>query len=157
MSSPPSQHLRQPFEYTTTRTGGVAPMKYQTITNERHGAVARIITNGPRYQNAQSRPMIDELDHAFAARLISRRSAMKPIGTAPPYLHVGCTAFLACLMLGTPCSALFAIDIPTVPHSSAVRARALTPGPEAVDWASLPVQQWTRLPTTGEAPRKVFH
>src|SRR5262249_38255029 len=67
------------------------------------------------------------------------------------------TTVLACLMLGTLCRAWVAIDIPAVPHSSAVRARALTPGPEAVDWASLPVQQWTRLPTAGEAPRKVFH
>jgi len=41
-------------------------MEYQTIINERHGAVARIITNRPRYKNAQSRLMIEELDHAFA-------------------------------------------------------------------------------------------
>jgi len=41
-------------------------MKYQTIIEERHGAVARLITNRPRYKNAQSRRMIEELDHAFA-------------------------------------------------------------------------------------------
>ena len=41
-------------------------MEYQTIIDERHGAVARIITNRPRYKNAQSRLMIEELDHAFA-------------------------------------------------------------------------------------------
>jgi enoyl-CoA hydratase/carnithine racemase len=41
-------------------------MEYQTIIDERHGAVARIITNRPQYKNAQSRPMIEELDHAFA-------------------------------------------------------------------------------------------
>jgi enoyl-CoA hydratase len=41
-------------------------MKYQTIIEERHGAVARLITNRPQYKNAQSRLMIEELDHAFA-------------------------------------------------------------------------------------------
>jgi enoyl-CoA hydratase len=41
-------------------------MEYQTIIDERHGAVARIVTNRPRYKNAQSRLMIEELDHAFA-------------------------------------------------------------------------------------------
>jgi enoyl-CoA hydratase/carnithine racemase len=41
-------------------------MEYQTIIEERHGAVARIVTNRPRYKNAQSRLMIEELDHAFA-------------------------------------------------------------------------------------------
>src|SRR4030095_6035873 len=50
-----------------TQRGGVVPMEYQTIIDERHGAVARIITNRPRYKNAQSRLMIEELDHAFAA------------------------------------------------------------------------------------------
>jgi len=37
-------------------------MEYQTIIDERHGAVARIITNRPRYKNAQSRLMIEELE-----------------------------------------------------------------------------------------------
>jgi enoyl-CoA hydratase len=41
-------------------------MKYQTIIEERHGAVAHLITNRPQYKNAQSRLMIEELDHAFA-------------------------------------------------------------------------------------------
>ena len=41
-------------------------MEYQTIIDERHDTVARIITNRPRYKNAQSRLMIEELDHAFA-------------------------------------------------------------------------------------------
>jgi enoyl-CoA hydratase len=41
-------------------------MEYQTIIDERHGAIARIITNRPWYKNAQSRLMIEELDHAFA-------------------------------------------------------------------------------------------
>jgi enoyl-CoA hydratase len=34
-------------------------VEYQTIINERHGAVTRIITNRPRYKNAQSRLMIE--------------------------------------------------------------------------------------------------
>ncbi len=42
-------------------------MKYQAIIYERHGAVARVIANRPRYRNAQSRLMIEEMDHAFAA------------------------------------------------------------------------------------------
>ena len=42
-------------------------MKYQTLIEERHGTVARLITNRPQYKNAQSRLMIEELDQAFAA------------------------------------------------------------------------------------------
>src|SRR5260370_34475786 len=42
-------------------------MKYQAILYETHGAVAKVITNRPRYKNAQSRVMIEEMDHAFAA------------------------------------------------------------------------------------------
>jgi enoyl-CoA hydratase len=42
-------------------------VNYQAILYEKHGAVARVITNRPRYKNAQSRLMIEELDHAFSA------------------------------------------------------------------------------------------
>ena len=42
-------------------------MKYEAIIYQKHGAVARVITNRPRYKNAQSRLMIEEMDHAFAA------------------------------------------------------------------------------------------
>ena len=42
-------------------------MKYEAILYEKHGAVAKVITNRPRYKNAQSRLMIEEMDHAFAA------------------------------------------------------------------------------------------
>src|ERR1700730_17118380 len=42
-------------------------MKYEAILYEKHGAVAKVITNRPRYKNAQSRLMIEEIDHAFAA------------------------------------------------------------------------------------------
>jgi len=41
-------------------------VKYQTILYEREGAVAKVITNRARYKNAQSRLMIEEIDHAFA-------------------------------------------------------------------------------------------
>jgi enoyl-CoA hydratase len=41
-------------------------VKYQAILYEKHGAVAKVITNRPRYKNAQSRLMIEEMDHAFA-------------------------------------------------------------------------------------------
>ena len=41
-------------------------MKYKAIIYEKHGVVARVITNRPRYKNAQSRLMIEEMDHAFA-------------------------------------------------------------------------------------------
>src|SRR6185312_7676812 len=40
-------------------------MEYKTILYERHGAIAKLIMNRPRYRNAQSRVMIEELDHAF--------------------------------------------------------------------------------------------
>src|SRR5262245_37094716 len=36
-------------------------------------------------------------------------------------------------------------------------APAIEHGQDAFNWATLPVQRWTRLPTTGVAPRKVFH
>jgi enoyl-CoA hydratase/carnithine racemase len=42
-------------------------MKYEAIIYQKHGAVARVMTNRPRYKNAQSRLMIEEMDHAFAA------------------------------------------------------------------------------------------
>jgi enoyl-CoA hydratase len=41
-------------------------MKYEAIIYEKHGAVAKVITNRPRYKNAQSRLMIEEMDHAFS-------------------------------------------------------------------------------------------
>lgn len=41
-------------------------MEYKTILFEQHGAVAKVIMNRPRYRNAQSRLMIEEIDHAFA-------------------------------------------------------------------------------------------
>jgi enoyl-CoA hydratase len=41
-------------------------MNYQTIIYEKHGAVGKVITNRPRYKNAQSRLMIEEMDDAFA-------------------------------------------------------------------------------------------
>ena len=42
-------------------------MEYQAIIYEKHGAIAKVILNRPRYKNAQSRLMIEEMDHAFAA------------------------------------------------------------------------------------------
>ena len=44
-------------------------MKYEAIVYEKHGAVAKVITNRPRCKNknAQSRVMLEEMDHAFAA------------------------------------------------------------------------------------------
>jgi enoyl-CoA hydratase len=42
-------------------------VKYQTILYAKQGAVAKVITNRPRYKNAQSRLMIEEMDHAFTA------------------------------------------------------------------------------------------
>jgi enoyl-CoA hydratase len=42
-------------------------MKYEAILYEKHGTVAKVITNRPRYKDAQSRLMIEEMDHAFAA------------------------------------------------------------------------------------------
>ncbi len=41
------------------------PSEYRQITYEQHGRVARIVLNRPRYRNAQSRILLEELDHAF--------------------------------------------------------------------------------------------
>lgn len=42
-------------------------MEYESILYEQHDAVAKVTLNRPRYKNAQSRLMIEEMDHAFAA------------------------------------------------------------------------------------------
>ena len=42
-------------------------MDYQTVLYEKHDRVAKVILNRPRYKNAQSRLMIEEMDDAFAA------------------------------------------------------------------------------------------
>lgn len=41
------------------------PSDYKQIIYEQHGRVARIVLNRPRYRNAQSRILLEELDHAF--------------------------------------------------------------------------------------------
>ena len=41
-------------------------MDYQDIRTEDDGHVRRIITSRPQYRNAQSRRLLEELDHAFA-------------------------------------------------------------------------------------------
>ncbi len=41
------------------------PSDYKQITYEQHDRVARIVLNRPRYRNAQSRILLEELDHAF--------------------------------------------------------------------------------------------
>jgi enoyl-CoA hydratase len=40
--------------------------EYQQITYEKMGRVARVTTNRPRYRNAQSRVLLEEMDAAFA-------------------------------------------------------------------------------------------
>ena len=42
-------------------------MNYETILYEKRGPVAKVTTNRPRYKNAQSRLMIEEMDNAFAS------------------------------------------------------------------------------------------
>jgi enoyl-CoA hydratase len=42
-------------------------MTYSTLLTERSGAVLKITTNRPEVLNAQSRVLLEELDHAFAA------------------------------------------------------------------------------------------
>ncbi len=42
-------------------------MEYKTILFEKHDRIAKVILNRPRYKNAQSRLMIEEMDAAFAA------------------------------------------------------------------------------------------
>src|SRR5579862_8152329 len=73
-SSPPKtpKKVRAPFEKSAPRSSSESEpersrMKYEAILYEKHGAVAKVITNRPRYKNAQSRVMIEEMDHAFAA------------------------------------------------------------------------------------------
>jgi hypothetical protein len=48
-------------------------MKYQTIIEERHGAVARLITNRPQYKNGfcrkvDSNPLLSTISGIFRAR-----------------------------------------------------------------------------------------
>jgi enoyl-CoA hydratase len=45
---------------------GDSKVKYEAILYEKYGAVVKVITNRPRYKNAQSRLMIEEMDHAVA-------------------------------------------------------------------------------------------
>jgi len=40
-------------------------MKYEAILYEKQGAIAKVVLNRPHYKNAQSRLMIEEMDHAF--------------------------------------------------------------------------------------------
>jgi enoyl-CoA hydratase len=42
-------------------------MDYKAILYEKHDRVAKVILNRPRYKNAQSRVLLEEMDHAFAA------------------------------------------------------------------------------------------
>ena len=42
-------------------------MSYKHIRYEKSDRIARVILNRPRYKNAQSRLMIEEMDQAFAA------------------------------------------------------------------------------------------
>ena len=41
-------------------------MDYKAIVYEKHDRIARVILNSPRYKNAQSRVMLEEMDAAFA-------------------------------------------------------------------------------------------
>ncbi|HLX38859.1 MAG TPA: enoyl-CoA hydratase-related protein [Candidatus Binataceae bacterium] len=51
---------------TTTREAGyAASMSYKHIRYEKSERVARVVLNRPRYKNAQSRLMIEEMDAAF--------------------------------------------------------------------------------------------
>src|SRR6202167_5119452 len=64
--------VRAPFEKNASRTSKEvirvrSRMKYEAILYEKQGAVAKVITNRPRYKNAQSRLMIEEMDDAFTA------------------------------------------------------------------------------------------
>ncbi len=40
-------------------------MPYKTISYDKQGAVARVMLNRPRYRNAQSRVLLEEMDEAF--------------------------------------------------------------------------------------------
>ena len=41
-------------------------MENKTVLYEKHDRVAKVILNRPRYKNAQSRQLLDEMDSAFA-------------------------------------------------------------------------------------------
>src|SRR5258707_13303988 len=41
-------------------------MDYKTVLYEKHDRIARVILNRPRYKNAQSRLLLEEMDSAFA-------------------------------------------------------------------------------------------
>jgi hypothetical protein len=72
-------------------------------------------------------------------------------------LSTGFPSLIAFLVLGTIVVALLAFRTSTIQQFLVRPAPAIDHSPEAFAWATLPVQRWTRLPTTGAAPRKVFH
>src|SRR5258707_13619102 len=41
-------------------------MDYKTVLYEKHDRIAKVILNRPRYKNAQSRQLLEEMDSAFA-------------------------------------------------------------------------------------------
>ena len=41
-------------------------MEDQTVLYEKHDRIAKVILNRPRYKNAQSRRLLEEMDAAFA-------------------------------------------------------------------------------------------
>src|SRR6202158_5325488 len=41
-------------------------MDYKTVLYEKHDRIAKVILNRPRYKNAQSRLLLEEMDSAFA-------------------------------------------------------------------------------------------
>jgi len=43
------------------------PMEDKTVLYEKHDRIAKVILNRPRYKNAQSRRLLEEMDDAFAA------------------------------------------------------------------------------------------
>ena len=49
-------------------------MAYKHIRYEKSDRIARVILNRPRYKNAQSRLMIEEMDDAFAAASLTHAS-----------------------------------------------------------------------------------
>ena len=64
-------------------------MTYKTIVYEARGRVARVMLNRPRYRNAQSRLLLEEMDAAFAAAVADDEIRVVVLGGVGEHFSAG--------------------------------------------------------------------
>jgi enoyl-CoA hydratase len=64
-------------------------MPYKTILYERSGRIARVMLNRPRYRNAQSRVLLEELDGAFAEAVADDEARVIVLGGMGDHFSAG--------------------------------------------------------------------